>query len=80
VKEAQYYARFIILYSQRGSFQIAQNLSLFKSMFIPILPYDHEAWVMTESVLFEVQAVEVQTCDFCKKFIERCNNLLHNMD
>jgi len=32
------------------------KLSLFKSIFVPILTYGHESWVMTEIILTQVQA------------------------
>ena len=32
------------------------KLSVFKSPFVPILTYGHESWVMTESILTQVQA------------------------
>ena len=32
------------------------KLSVFKSIFVPILTYSHESWVMTESILTQVQA------------------------
>jgi len=31
------------------------KLSVFKSIFVPILSYDHESWVMTERILTQVQ-------------------------
>jgi len=35
------------------------KLSVFKSVFVPILSYGHEPWVMTESILAQVQAPEM---------------------
>ena len=32
------------------------KLSVFKSIFVPILTYGHESWVMTERILTQVQA------------------------
>ena len=32
------------------------KLSVFKLVFVPILTYGHESWVMTERILFQVQA------------------------
>jgi len=32
------------------------KLSVFKSVCVPILPYDRESWVMTERILIQVQA------------------------
>jgi len=37
----------------------AAKLSVFKSIFFPILTYDHESWVMTEGVQSQVQAAEM---------------------
>jgi len=35
------------------------KLSVFKSVFVPILSYGHESWVMTERILTQVQAPEM---------------------
>ena len=35
------------------------NLSVFISMFVPILTYGHELWVMTEKILSRAQAAEI---------------------
>jgi len=35
------------------------KLSVFKSIFVPILTYDHESWVMTKIILSQVQSVEM---------------------
>ena len=35
-------------------------LSLFKTVFVPILTYGHESWVMTERVRSQVQASEMK--------------------
>ena len=40
------------------------KLSVFKSVFVPILTYCHESWVMTERILPQVQAPEM---GFCKE-------------
>jgi len=32
------------------------KLSVFKSIFVPILTYGHESWVMTERIVTQVQA------------------------
>ena len=34
------------------------KLSIFKTVFLPILTYGHESWVMTETVWSQVQASE----------------------
>ena len=36
------------------------KLSIFKAVFVPILTYGHESWVMTERVRSQVQASEVR--------------------
>ena len=36
------------------------KLSLFKTVFVPILTYSHESWVMTERVRSQVQASEMR--------------------
>ena len=36
------------------------KLSVFKSIFVPILTYGHESWVMTERVRSQVQAAEMK--------------------
>jgi len=38
------------------------KLSVFKSVFAPILTYGHEDWAMTERILCLVQAAEVGFC------------------
>jgi len=35
------------------------ELSVFKSVFVPILTYGHESWVMIERILSQVQAAEM---------------------
>ena len=37
-----------------------EKLSVFKSIFVSILTYDHESWVMTEKVRLQMQASEMQ--------------------
>ena len=36
------------------------KLSIFKPVFVPILTYGHESWVMTESVRSQVQASKMR--------------------
>ena len=36
------------------------KLSVFKSIFVPILTYGHESWVMTERVRTQMQASEMR--------------------
>ena len=36
------------------------KLSIFKAVFVPILTYDHESWVMTERMRSQVQASEMR--------------------
>ena len=36
------------------------KLSIFKTVFVPILTYDHESWVMTERMRSQVQASEMR--------------------
>ena len=36
------------------------KLSIFKAVFVPILIYDHESWVMTERVRFQAQASKMR--------------------
>ena len=40
------------------------KLSVFKLVCVPVPPYGHESWLMTERILSQVQAVE---WDFCKE-------------
>jgi len=35
------------------------KLLVFKSVFVPILTYDHESWIMTEIILSQGQAAEM---------------------
>ena len=37
-----------------------ENLSVFKTIFVPILTYGHKAWVMTERMRSQVQASEIR--------------------
>ena len=37
-----------------------KNLSVFKTIFFPILTYGHKAWVMTERMRLQVQASEIR--------------------
>ena len=39
------------------------KLSVFRSVFVPILTYGHERWVMTERVRSQVQAAETGILD-----------------
>ena len=39
------------------------KLFVFRSVFVPILTYGHECWVMTERVRFRVQAAEMVFCE-----------------
>ena len=41
------------------------KLSVFKLVFILILTYGHESWVMTEKILSQVQAAEMGFCPWC---------------
>jgi len=36
------------------------KLSSFKSIFVPILTYGHESWVMSKRVLSQVQVAEME--------------------
>ena len=36
------------------------KLSIFKAVFVPILTYGHESWVMTERMRSQVQASEIE--------------------
>jgi len=42
----------------------AAKLSVFKSIFVPILTYGHVSWVMTKRILIQVQATKIR---FLKK-------------
>jgi len=59
VKLSQFCVSFITLWSQNGSFQAPQSRQLLKSVFVPILIYGHESWVMTEKILSQVQGAEI---------------------
>jgi len=39
------------------------KLSAFKSVFVPILTYGHETWVMTEKILTQVQSPKMGICE-----------------
>ena len=49
----------------KREFPNTADLSVFKSVFVPILTYVHESWVMIERVLSEVRAAEM---DFSEMF------------
>ena len=48
---------FLVIYSFSKQIFI---LSIFKAVFVPILTYDHESWVMTERMRSQVQASEMK--------------------
>jgi len=39
---------------------VLRELSVFKSVFVPILTYCHDSWVVTEIILSQVQATEIE--------------------
>jgi len=39
------------------------KLSAFKSVFVPILTYGHESWVMIERILAQVQEPNLDFCE-----------------
>ena len=45
------------------------KLSVFRSVFVPILTYDHECWVMTERVRSRVQTAKMIFLQKSQKFI-----------
>jgi len=59
VKPSQFCVSFIALWSWNGIFQTLQAVS-FKSVFVPILTYGYESWVMTEIILSQVKAAEMR--------------------
>jgi len=62
LKLTQFFMNLIALWSQNGSFQTPQ-IYVFKSIIVPILTYDPESWVMTEIILSQVQAAEMEFCE-----------------
>jgi len=60
VKQTQFCVSFIALWPQNGRLSNTARLSVFKSVFVPILIYSHESWVMTERMLTQVQAAEME--------------------
>ena len=50
------------------------KLSLFKAVFVPILTYGHESWVMTERVRSQEQASEMRFFEESKELhcLTRC--------
>jgi len=44
----------------KGEMSKKANLSVFRTVFIPILTYGHESWVMTERICLQVQASEMR--------------------
>ena len=49
------------------------KLSIFKTVFVPILTYGHESWVMTERVRSQVQASEM-------RFLQRIEGVRVRLD
>ena len=50
------------------------KLSVFKAVFVPILTYGHESWVITERMRSQVQASEMRFCEESKELhcLTRC--------
>ena len=42
------------------------ELSVFKSVYVPILTYGHESWLLTDKILTEVQAATWAFCEECE--------------
>ena len=55
VMQALYY-----LFVMKREFSKKAKLSIFKTLFVPILTYGHESWAMTERVRSQVQASEMR--------------------
>jgi len=51
--------RFIVPWSQNGSFEPLQSGPFLNRSFVPILTNGHESWVQTEKVLSQVKAVQM---------------------
>ena len=53
------------------------KLSIFKAVFVPILTYGHESWVITKRVRSQVQASEMRFYDKSKELrcLTRCVDL-----
>ena len=64
----QFYRSIVLL---KRELSTKAKLSVFRSIFVPILTYDHECWIMTERVRSRVQAAEM---GILRKFI--CLSLL----
>jgi len=65
VKQTQFSVSFIALWWQNWSFRKPQSCQFSKPVFVPILICRSESQVMTEIVLPQVQAAEM---DFCEEF------------
>jgi len=59
MKQMQFCVSFIALWSQNGSFQELKSCQFFKVVFVSILTYRHESWVITERVMSQVKAAEM---------------------
>jgi len=57
-KQTQFCVSFVALWWKR-ELSKTTKISLFKSVFIPILICDHESWVVTEIILSQEQAAEM---------------------
>jgi len=64
VKQTQFCVSFIALWSQNRRFK-DRKLSVFKSVIVPMLMYDHESWVTTEKIL---SIEQWQWWDICEVF------------
>jgi len=53
---------------------IKAKLSVFKTVFDPILTYRHESWVLTERIRSQVQASEMRSCEKSKelRYLTKC--------
>jgi len=49
----------------KPEFSNTTKLAVFKSVFVPIVTYGHESWVMTGRMLPQVQAAEMGFCEEC---------------
>jgi len=67
-KLAQFCMNFIALWSKDGELSNTAELSVFKLVFVSILTYGHDSWVMTKKMYY--LRCKRQTCGFCESAVQ----------
>ena len=73
MKQTQACVSFIALWSQNGNFWNSAKLSVFRSVFVLILTYGHESWLVVEQILSQlVQAAKMRFLRRVHGFATKC--------